>query len=178
MGADALRGAGRRREVSANDEIELKPCRKTRNWKHGACHRHPRLYNVWSTMLRRCEDRKRAKFPMYGGRGINVCQEWHDPNVFIDWAERSGYLPGLQLDRIDNDKGYSPTNCRWVTRKENCRNTRRNKFITVLGVTKTITEWHSSLGISQYTIYWWYRKFGRKGCEERAVAAWNRRAAQ
>lgn len=150
---------------------ELKPCVNTHvrygNPKHGAWTRHKSLYMVWNSMIHRCYDESREKYSSYGGRGITVCDEWKDPNTFIDWAESNGYENGLQLDRIDNDGSYCPNNCRWVSRKENCRNTRRNKFITLDGKTKTIAEWCETLPISQYTMYHWYREYGKEGCEER-----------
>lgn len=127
------------------------------------------LYGVWSGMIHRCEDKKREKFKDYGGRGISVCDEWHDPNNFIEWAELSGYEKGLQLDRIDNDGDYCPANCRWSTPKENSRHTRRTKTLTLNGVTKCVAEWCESLPISQYTIYWWLREFGEKECEKRVL---------
>jgi hypothetical protein len=125
---------------------------------------------------------------MYGGRGISVCEEWHDPNAFIDWAESNGYANGLQIDRIDNQGSYSPSNCRWVSIKVNSRNTRRNKNLTIFGETKTVAEWCETINISQYTIYWWIRKFGVEECVKRiyerlnktqdeSIAAWNRRVS-
>ena len=143
---------------------------------NGAWLRHKRLYGVWNGMIHRCEDTKRQNYDRYGGRGITVCAEWHDANVFINWGLASGYAEGLQLDRKNNDAGYYPENCHWITRKQNCRNTRRNKFITLNGETKTIAEWKTITGISEYTMYWWYSKFGKEGCESRVIAAWNRRA--
>lgn len=151
---------------------DLKPCLIDKhvrygNPKHGAYARNKRLYNVWATMLHRCEDPKREKFKDYGMRGIKVCDEWHDPNTFMDWAETSGYKDGLQLDRINNDGDYEPANCRWATPKENSRHTRRTKYLTLNGETKSVAEWCEVLPISQYTIYWWLREFGEKECEHR-----------
>lgn len=137
------------------------------NPKHGACVRNRGLYNVWLTMIHRCEDPKRDKYPAYGGRGIRVCAEWHDPNAFIDWAEASGYEPGLQLDRIDNDGPYSPGNCHWVTRKQNSRNTRRSRFLTLLGMTKTVAEWCEEIPISPFTVYSWISRYGEDECRRR-----------
>ena len=137
------------------------------NYKHGAWVRNQRLYTVWRSMLHRCENPKREKFGSYGGRGIFVCEKWHDPNSFIDWAVDSGYEPGLQLDRIDNDGPYSPDNCRWSTPKENSRHTRRTRSLTLLGQTKSVAEWCEVLPISEYTVYWWLREYGEKGCERR-----------
>lgn len=135
--------------------------------KHGAYGRNRRLYGVWNTMIHRCEDPKREKYPAYGGRGIVVCEEWHDPNAFMDWAESSGYEYGLQLDRIDNDGNYEPSNCRWSTPKENNRHTTRSKYLTLVGETKCIAEWCDVLPISRFTIYDWYRHHGKEGCERR-----------
>ena len=152
---------------------ELKTCVNTHvrngNPKHGAYMRNKSLYGVWSGMINRCENKKREKFKDYGGRGITVCDEWHDPNTFIDWAESSGYKKGLQLDRIDNDGDYCPSNCKWSTPKENSRHTRRTKTLTLNGVTKCVAEWCETLPISQYTLYWWLREFGEKECEKRVL---------
>lgn len=128
---------------------------------------HERLLNTWQTMKQRCENPNREKFKDYGARGIFVCDEWHDSRAFVEWAMSHGYEEGMQLDRIDNDGPYSPENCRWVTPKQNCRNTRRNKFLTLCGLTKTVAEWCETLGISEFTIYWWLREYGKKGCEKR-----------
>lgn len=145
---------------------ELKPP-SVRNWTHGACYRNSRLYSIWRTMIHRCENPKREKYKDYGGRGITVCPEWHDPNVFMDWAESNGYKDGLQLDRIDNNKNYEPSNCRWVTPKENSRNRRNTKFLTVNGETKCVAEWCESIDISEFTVYWWIREKGKEYAEKR-----------
>ena len=87
-----------------------------------------RLYNIWQSMLQRvgvykCADEKVKR--NYQDRGITVCDEWLVFENFRDWALSHGYKEGLQIDRIDNDKGYCPENCRWLTPKENTNN-RRN----------------------------------------------------
>lgn len=90
-----------------------------------------RLYEIWSGMKKRCENPNNQAYSRYGGRGITVCKEWHDFNNFYNWAISNGYLDSLTIDRINNDKGYEPTNCRWATYKEqnnNKRNNRRNKI--------------------------------------------------
>jgi len=83
----------------------------------------------------RCENEKHAQYKDYGGRGITVCDEWSMDNApaFISWAKEYGWQPGLEIDRIDNDKGYSPDNCRIVTRKENCRNRKSNHKVEING---------------------------------------------
>lgn len=108
-------------------------CRSCNNRKHWTKHgysNHP-LYTVIKDMHSRCENPKNHKYYMYGGRGITVCDEWADTpegiDNFIKWSESHGYKEGLVLDRFDNDKGYSPDNCRWVTYSVNNFNVRRTK---------------------------------------------------
>ena len=141
------------------------------NWRHGAWTRNPRLYNVWATMIHRCEDPHYHKFRIYGARGITVCRDWHDPHRFIDWAEVSGYRPGLQIDRMDNSRGYTPSNCRWTTAKEQARNTRRNVYLTIGGTRQTAAGWAEVTGIRAGTIYWWIRRYGAREAARRVAAA-------
>jgi hypothetical protein len=93
-------------------------------------------------MISRCASPSNASWERYGGRGITVCAEWRSSFVtFRDWATANGYDPELQLDRRDNDKGYSPDNCRWVTSVQNMNNTSKNRRITAFGRTLTLSEW-------------------------------------
>lgn len=112
---------------------------------------HP-LYAVWASMRARCRNPKLTSFQNYGGRGITVCSEWDDPVAFIRWGEANGYAQGLQVDRIDNDGGYSPENCRFVTAKENMRNTRRNRIVEVDGREMTVAEAAEVSGVGYATI--------------------------
>lgn len=97
----------------------------SRNTTHGL-RNHP-LYHAWSSMLKRCENPKSKDYPNYGGRGITVCTEWHDPSTFIAYVEHTiGSRPdGLTLDRIDSDRGYEPGNLRWADAVTQRRNQRR-----------------------------------------------------
>lgn len=84
-----------------------------------------RLYSIWRNMKERCYKPYAPKYPLYGGRGITVCDEWlHNFSAFRDWALSNGYQNDLTLDRIDNDEGYNPDNCRWATFSEQNRNRR------------------------------------------------------
>lgn len=144
---------------------------KTAYKTHGFCSDYPKLYEVWLTMKNRCENPNRAKYKDYGARGIKVCQEWHDAETFCRWALENGYKEGLQIDRIDVNGNYEPSNCRWVTPKENSRNKRNTVFLTVNGETKCVTEWCELVGISPYTVYWWIKSSGKEIAEKRVEAA-------
>ncbi len=77
----------------------------------------------------RCENPLDGCYPVYGARGISVCDQWkQDPQSFVDWALANGWKRGLQIDRIDTEGHYAPENCRWTTSRENNRNRRNNKL--------------------------------------------------
>lgn len=151
---------------------ELKTKRKgnyrhSGNPKHGLYRNNAALFNVWNTMKSRCENPNRQNYINYGGRGIKVCKEWCDAKDFVIWALNNGYEKGLQLDRIDNDGNYEPSNCRWVTPKENSRNRRNTKHLTINGETKCVSEWCEIMNISKFTVYWWIKKKGREYAEQK-----------
>ncbi len=100
-----------------------------------------RLYTIWNQMFARCYNPNHNRFHHYGGRGIEVSEDWYDYKDFREWATSHGYKRGLQLDRIDSDGWYGPDNCRWVTSKANNRNRRNNRLLTYQGETKTLAEW-------------------------------------
>lgn len=89
-----------------------------------------RLFNIWSGMRERCNNPNCRAFKDYGGRGIKICPEWeHDFQTFYEWAMSNGYADNLTIDRKDNEKGYSPDNCRWTTTAEQNRNRRNCKSV-------------------------------------------------
>lgn len=100
-------------------------------------------------MKRRCFNPKDTHFHLYGGRGIKICQTWlSDSASFFDWAVQNGYEPGLSIDRINVNGDYCPENCRFIPMGEQASNTRRNRFLTYHGITRTVAQWARSLGVN------------------------------
>lgn len=83
---------------------------------------YTRLYNIWEGMKRRCQNPNSESYVWYGAKGITVCEEWQQYKPFEQWALTNGYADELSIDRIDNDKGYCPDNCRWETSTGQARN--------------------------------------------------------
>lgn len=123
--------------------------------KHGYARRgsKTREYIVWRNMISRCHDSSNKNYKYYGGRGIYVCQSWRAD--FGQFMRDMGPRPTEKhkLERIDNSSGYSATNCRWATHREQMRNTRANILITVDGITMTAIEWSEKNSISRDVIY-------------------------
>jgi hypothetical protein len=120
---------------------------------------YSRLYRIWHGMLERCNNKNHVYFDDYGGRGIDVCDDWKsDFRKFMDWSLSNGYSEKLTIDRIDNNKGYSPDNCKWSTMKEQRNNTRANRNLTYNGITMNVTQWAEMLGISRNTLFSRLRK--------------------
>jgi len=121
---------------------------------HGHRHRGrvSRTAAAWLKAKQRCTNPNDPKYPIYGGRGVTMCERWaHSFRAFLaDMGERP---PALTLERIDNSRGYEPGNCRWATRKAQARNTRRNHLITVDGVEMCIAEAAEKLGLKAATLY-------------------------
>lgn len=111
-----------------------------------------RLDIIHFNMIQRCTNPNSTYFPRYGGRGITVCHEWRTRNNFKEWALSHGYRNDLTIDRIDNDKGYSPDNCRWVTPSQNCCNCSTTHFVTAFGKRQSLMEWSRELNISYNTL--------------------------
>lgn len=107
-----------------------------------------RLYVIWAGMKQRCENANRKDYPKYGGRGISVCEEWHEYTAFREWAIANGYDDTKSIDRIDNDGKYCPENCRWVGFEAQQVNKNNNSELTINGETKTASEWSTISGIS------------------------------
>ena len=109
-------------------------------------HRHKmsgtRIYLEWQGMKGRCYNKGSARYADWGGRGIEVCEQWRNSfESFYTWAMANGYQDNLTIDRIDNNGNYCPENCRWVGQQEQCRNRRSNINITIGNSTRTLMEW-------------------------------------
>lgn len=132
-----------------------------RNHKQKTVHglRNTRLYKIWHGMKQRCYDVSRSDYDRYGDKGITVCDEWkNDFQSFYKWALENGYSDNLTIDRKDNNKGYSPENCRWVTRLEQTVNRRNTIKVTVNDLTHTLTEWCSIIDVHYHTLYRKYKE--------------------
>ena len=116
-----------------------------------------RLRNIWYLMKYRCEVEGNQAWKNYGGRGIKVCDEWSsDPDGYFrfkQWALDNGYTPELTIDRVDNDKDYSPDNCKWSTSLEQANNKRSNLYLEYKGETHTPKEWADILNMPVASIY-------------------------
>lgn len=111
----------------------------------------PPLYTVWQSMKNRCRQQSNPQWKDYGGRGISVCERWENSfqNFTADMGPRP---PGYVLDRIDNDKGYFPENCRWVDRVTSQRNTRVVRKVVVEGVEHLVADIADQCGLKRDTI--------------------------
>ena len=117
------------------------------NLKHGK--HETRLYSIYCAMKKRCYNKNYHQYKDWGGRGITICDEWlNDFMDFYNWSMSNGYQNNLTIDRIDNDKGYSPSNCRWVDMKTQRRNSRRIRNITINGETHCLKEWCEILNLN------------------------------
>lgn len=111
-----------------------------------------RIRRIWDGIIRRCDNPNAGFYHRYGGRGITVCDEWRDFEVFYKWALHNGYKDDLTIDRIDNDGNYEPSNCRWATWKEQANNKSLNHILTFDGKSQTMTLWAEETGITRSAI--------------------------
>jgi hypothetical protein len=120
--------------------------------KHGHAKKGARTptYLTWADMLKRCENETATHFASYGGRGIKVCDRWHDFAHFLaDMGERP---TGMSIDRINNDGNYEPGNCRWASDTEQANNKTTSHLVTAGGETKTVAMWARSQGLPREVI--------------------------
>lgn len=122
--------------------------RSERHGKYGTS-----IYNVWNAMVQRCSNPNQPSFKNYGGRDIQVCDEWKTFESFYEWAKRSGYVEGIArgectIERIDVNGNYCHTNCKWVNMQEQANNKRTNRRLLHNGECKTLAQWARALNIS------------------------------
>lgn len=118
-------------------------------YRHGMS--KSKLHGVWKSMRARCKNPNDPAYRNYGGRGIRVCERWDDFSLFLkDMGPRP---PNTEIDRIDVNGDYEPSNCRWATKKVNLNNRRDNHLVTWRGETLPLTAWAERLGMNPITLY-------------------------
>ena len=130
--------------------------------------RNSRISHIYTSMKQRCNNTKDKHYKYYGARGITVCPEWLDSErintgghnnptkgfkAFKKWAIENGYSAESTLDRIDVNGNYEPSNCRWVTMKEQANNKRNNNYVTYKGKTQTLKQWCEELKLGYHKTY-------------------------
>lgn len=127
---------------------------KHTNQVHGMS--HTRIHGIWSGIQQRCFNPKDDSYKYYGGRGIHICDEWRGTEGFVrfmEWSKKNGYTDELTIDRIDNNKDYSPENCRWTTQTVQMRNTRTNPHYTYNEKSYTMADLAEEFGIPYGTLW-------------------------
>lgn len=115
---------------------------------------YSKLHRILDRMKARCYNPNSNRYYRYGARGITICDEWmSNQDSFCEWALSHGYQPDLTIDRIDNNKGYSPDNCRWIPLKEQMSNQSTNIIISFNGEQHTLSQWANILGINKTTLH-------------------------
>lgn len=121
-----------------------------RNATHGMSDRPE--YKAWKDMRARCANPRRGDYKDYGGRGVSVCAQWAEFDVFLrDMGPRP---VGRTIDRIDVNGNYEPANCRWALPKTQANNKRSNRIITIDGVTQTLQAWCEHYGVEPSKARW------------------------
>ena len=117
-------------------------CHNPRFLLHEEIVKRKRLYNIYCGMIARCYHSQSISYKYYGGKGITVCDEWKDSfKAFALWAESNGYNDNLSIDRINNTKGYSPDNCRWIPKNHQQNNRSSCVYYTHNGEKHTMIDW-------------------------------------
>ena len=125
-----------------------------------------KLYYAWYNMCNRCNRESNHEYPDYGGRGIKIHEKWlgeHGFENFVDWSLSNGYKEGLTIDRIDNNKGYSPDNCRWVDKFVQANNKRNNHFIKIDGEVGTVANMARKFNVDYWNLLHYSK--GGKNCK-------------
>lgn len=119
------------------------------NFTSGGEEMKNRLYSIYQGMTKRCYYPDNQNYKYYGGKGIVICNEWKsDFSAFKKWALENGYQDNLTIDRINTNGNYEPSNCRWVSMKEQCNNRTSNHLITYKGKTQNLKQWCIELNLN------------------------------
>jgi hypothetical protein len=118
--------------------------------KHGMY--RTRVYRQWQQMIQRCYNPNASRYARYGGRGVTVCERWRS-SFDAFYADMGDAPDGMTIDRIDNDRGYEPDNCRWATPQQQANNRHTNVFVEHDGHVLTLADWARKLGLP----YHWLR---------------------
>jgi len=106
------------------------------------------LYKRWKSIKQRCNNPNHRYYKDYGGRGIDICEEWSNNfEAFYYWCIENGYKRKLQIDRRDNSKGYSPNNCRWISASDNCLNKRNTVYVEYGNERMTLSSFCKTMGL-------------------------------
>ena len=162
---------GVERTAKYYDLKRTKECKHIRiDGKHRDCKMNwtnKRIKSIFDSMKQRCYNKNDRDYKWYGEKGIKVCDEWMDnPVLFEKWAMHNGYDDTLTIDRINENKNYSPDNCRWITREQNAKYKSTTNIIDVNGEKHTGKEWSSVLGLGANVINTYIRKYGQDNTVE------------
>lgn len=142
------------------------------NTKHGKT--GSKVYEAWDAMMDRCYRGNHQYYSKYGGRGIKVCDRWHDFQNF--YADMGDPEPHLSLDRINNDSDYTPENCRWATKREQSVNRSVTRWIELNGERLHLSGWAEKLGISREALHYRVKKFGAEKALTMPFGRWTKEA--
>ena len=136
--------------------------KKVHHIKHGM--RQSRIYKTWRNMKSRCDNPNATYYEYYGGKDIKYCDEWKEFTNFYEWAIKSGYKDNLTIERVDFNGDYKPSNCCWITKSEQNKNTSKTLNIEINGITKTLKGWADEVGVTPPAMSHRYKK-GLRGAE-------------
>lgn len=123
-----------------------------------------KLYNIHQAMKQRCLNPNQKFYYRYGGREIKICKEWLEYKKFKKWSLENGYKENCDLDRIDNNGHYEPSNCRWVKHKDNCNNKENTIKVEIDNIIYTITDLAKKYNLPRNLISNRYTR-GKRGIE-------------
>lgn len=126
-----------------------------------------RIGNIFNGMKQRCYNPNERSYKWYGAKGIKICDEWiNSPKSFEEWSLQNGYNDNLTIDRLDEEKDYSPNNCRWIENNQNAKYKSTTSIINIDGEVHSGKDWSKILGLGINTINRYVRKYGVDNTKE------------